>query len=447
MATTEPPAETPADRRQRADQLRAELAELEPQSGARRTGAWRTFIATLLIVAMAILAPLAVVARWAHDEVSDTDRYVSTVAPLAHDPAVQRAVADRITTEIVSRLDVRQVTDQAVGALSQRGLPPLAATSLQALSGPLANAIQDFISRQVTAIVQSDAFSQAWEQANREAHTQMVAVLTGKGSDTVDVSNGVVSINLATIIETVKTRLVDRGFTLVEKLPDVQAQFTVFQSADLEKAQTGFRLLSAVNTLLPILALVCLIGAVLVGRSRRRTLVAGAITLAASMLLLGVALNAFRSVYLDAVPADQLPADAAGAIYDQLAWFIRLNLRAILVLSLAVAFIAWVSGPSRTAVTVRRGTSGMIEVVRGGTARAGLDTGRLGVALDSYRNAIRGVVLGGALLVYVMRDHPTGAFTLVLLAVAAVILLLVELLARPAAPEASPSASAPTGPQ
>jgi hypothetical protein len=451
MVAPERPAETPDERERRVAELRAELADLEtapaPPPPPGRTGSWRTVVASVLIVAMAILAPLAVVARWAHDEVSDTDRYVATVAPLAHDPAVQRAVADRITTEIVARLQLQQVTDQAVAALSERGLPPVAATSLQALSGPLANAVEDFVSRQVTELVRSDAFAQAWEEANREAHTQMVAVLTGKGSDTVDVSNGVVSINLATVIEAVKARLVDRGLTIAEKLPEVQAQFTVFQSSDLQKAQTGFRLLSAVNTLLPILALVCLGGAVLVGRSRRRTLVAATIALAASMVLLGVALNAFRSIYLDAVPTDQLPADAAAALYDQLVWFIRLNLRAVLVLALAVAFIAWVSGPGRTAVAVRRGTSRAIGAVRGGTARAGLDTGRLGVALDTYRNAIRGVVLGGALLVYVMRDHPTGAFTLVVLAVAAVILLLVELLARPAAPEAPPPAAAPTGPR
>lgn len=439
MSVTEPPD----DREPRLAQLRAELAELEGEPAAvapadrGRTGWWRPALAGVLIVAMAVLAPLSVVARWAHDEVSDTDRYVATVAPLAHDPAVQRAVADRITTEIMSRLQVQAVTKQAVDALAAQGLPPLAANSLTALSGPLNNAIEDFVHRQVTALVESDAFTTAWEEANRQAHTQLVAVLTGKDTDAVNVDNGVVSINLATVIDAVKTRLVERGFTLAERLPEVQAQFTIFESGDLAKAQTAFRVLSALNTLLPALALLCLICAVLVGRSRRRTLVAAGLALAASMLALGVALNAFRIIYLDAVPADQLPADAAASLYDTLVWFIRLNLRAVLVVGLAVAFIAWVSGPGRTAVAVRRGTSHVVAGARGGSIRVGLDTGRFGVALDTYRNAIRGVVLGVALLLYVMRDHPTGGFTLALLAVVAVVLLVVEVLARPPSHEPS----------
>jgi hypothetical protein len=446
VAVSDPPADSPADRERRLAELRAELDRLESaegsgessrggSGGARRTGWWRPALVAVLLTVMAVLAPLAIVARWAHDEVSDTDRYVSTVAPLAHDPTIQRAVADRITAEILSRLQVSAVTDQALDALSAQGLPPAAATSLQALSGPLANAVEGFVGRQVTALVASDAFAQAWEEANRQAHTQLVAVLTGKDSDVVDVGKGVVSVNLATVIDAVKARLVDRGFALAGRLPTVQAQFTIVESADLAQAQTGFRVLSALNTVLPVVALLCLLGAVLAGRSRRRTLVVGALVLAGSMLLLGVALNAFRIVYLDAVPSADLPPDAAAAIYDRLAWFIRLALRSVLVLSLAVAFIAWVSGPGRAAVGVRRASGRVVDALRGRTMSAGLDTGRLGVALDTYRNPVRGGVLGVALLIYVMRDHPTGGFTLVLLAVAALLLLLVELLARPAGPQ------------
>ncbi|KQW47557.1 hypothetical protein ASC77_14000 [Nocardioides sp. Root1257] len=439
------------------DELRAEVARLRaevnappptveiPADTSSRTGWWRPVVATVLIVLMAVLAPLSVVARWAHDTVSDTDRYVEIVGPLASDPAVQAAVIDRITTEITTRLQVQSVTKEAVDALAERGLPPLAATSLQALSGPLAEAINGFVEEQVTTLVESDQFQQAWEEANRQAHTQMVAVLTGKDTDTVEVSDNAVSINLATLIDTVKQRLVDRGFTLVERLPQVDATFTIFQSDDITKAQTAFRLLDAVNTWLPILALLCLAGAVAVGRSRRRTLVAGALALALSMLLLGAGLNASREIYLNAVPTDQLPTDAAGAIYDQLVSFIRLNLRAVMVVALAVAFVAWVTGPVGAPVALRRGTARAIGAVRSGGDRVGIDTGRFGIALHAYKTPIRIGVLGVALLLYVMRDHPTGGFALVLLLVAALILLLVELLSRPPVPEAGATA-APAGP-
>src|SRR6478736_101696 len=75
------------------------LPVAQPVSTSGRTGWWRPVVASVLIVLMAVLAPLSVVARWAHDTVSDTDRYVETVAPLASDPAVQDAIIDRITTE------------------------------------------------------------------------------------------------------------------------------------------------------------------------------------------------------------------------------------------------------------------------------------------------------------------------------------------------------------
>lgn len=431
------------------ERLRAEVARLQAERAERteparpeRTGWWRPVVVTILVVLVAVLTPLGVVARWAHNEVADTDRYVESVSPLAADTAVQAAVTNRITNEIVTRLQIEAVTEQAIQALSERGLPPLAATSLQALGGPLSDAIESFIHDQVGNLVESDAFQTAWDEANRQAHTQMVAVLTGKDTDLVEISNNAVSVNLATVIEAVKGQLVDRGFTLAERLPTVDAQFTIFQSNDITRAQNAVRLLSALNTWLPIVVLVLLAAAVALARNRRTTLVAAMLAGAASMLVLGFLLNTFRVVYLDALPADVDHA-AAGAVYDTLVWFIRLNLRAILVLTLAIAFVAWVSGPAPAAGRLRSGTGRAIGAVRGGGERMGLDTGRFGVFLHVNKAVIRGVVLGAALLLYAMADHPTGGFTLGLLAVAAVVLLVAEVLSRPPAAAESSSTAPP----
>ena len=113
-------------------ELRARLATTEPGrstpaggppevSSTRRRGWWRPFVVVTLVLVAAVLAPASVVARWAHDEVADTDRYVETVAPLAQDPAVQQAVVDRVTAELFARIDVKAVTDQAVAALGEPG--------------------------------------------------------------------------------------------------------------------------------------------------------------------------------------------------------------------------------------------------------------------------------------------------------------------------------------
>ena len=113
-------------------------------------------------------------------------------------------------------------------------------------------------------------------------------------------------------------------------------------------------------------------------------------------------------------------------------------------LTLAAAFVAWVSGPGTAAARLRGGASRAIGSARRGGERAGLDTGRFGVFLHVNKAVIRGVVLGAALLLYAMADHPTGGFTLGLLAVAAVLLLLVELLSRPPS-AAGPGSSPPPG--
>lgn len=264
----------------------------------------------------ALLAPLAVVAGWAHGLVSDTDRYVETVAPLASDPAVQGAVADRTTTEIVSRLGTRRHTD----------------------------AVERLVHNQVVALVYADAFQEIWEQVNREAHTQLVTVLTGEGNESLSVDDNAVRLDLAPVIDAVKQRLVDRGLRAAQRLPTMHVQLTIVESDDVGKAQRAFRLLDTVSTWLPILALLCLGGAVLAGRSRRRTLIAAALALVLSMLLLGLALHVGRGIYLDAVPADQLPADAAAAVFDILVRFLRHGIGVVVVVSLVVAALTWVSG-------------------------------------------------------------------------------------------------------
>src|SRR3954451_717946 len=154
------------------DRLRAEIARLndqlaraggpEPQERTTRGGFWRWLVCGVALALVALLAPLAVVATWVHDEISDTDRYVQTVTPLASDPAVQNAVTTRVTDEIFTRIDVKAVTQQAVDALSARGLSPRAATALSALSTPLVNAIHDFVENAVARLVRSQQFQEAW---------------------------------------------------------------------------------------------------------------------------------------------------------------------------------------------------------------------------------------------------------------------------------------------
>ena len=94
-----------------------------PRQARRRRFGWRTPVAALLIVAGCVLAPLSVIAVWTANQVSDTGTYVANMAPLIKDPAIQNALTNKITNEIVIRIDVKARADQAAAELSQRASP------------------------------------------------------------------------------------------------------------------------------------------------------------------------------------------------------------------------------------------------------------------------------------------------------------------------------------
>lgn len=411
--------------------LKAELARLQAPSaaaGAARQGWWRPVVAGLLVTVAALLAPLSVLATWASGQVGETDRYLETVAPLASDPAVQEAIAVRIETVVFGYLDPDAITDELVDALTARRLPATAEATLRAASGPLAAGIRNFVSEKIRALVQSDAFEQAWIEANRTAHEDLVSALTGDGNGTVAVDRGTVSINLAVLIGTLKGQLSDAGFGLAERIPEVPATFTILESADLAKVQTGLGILDDLALWLPFIGLGLVAVAVLIARDRRRMLMAAGLAVAASMLALGAALNIIRPFYLNALPASSSIA-AAGAIYDQLVSFIRFALRGLLVMAVTVAVIAWLSAKSGAGAAARGGIVRGVDLLRGGTSRAGLRTGRFGIFLAEYARPIRFVVLGVAAVGYLAQAHPTGGTALTFVVVTAVALLLLELLA------------------
>ena len=403
-------------------------------SGPGSRQRWRTIVAVLLIVVGCVLAPLAGVAVWARNQVTNTDRYVRTVAPLAADPAIQAAIADQITTQVFTYLDVQGLTNQAVDALAERGIRPQLADRLRGLAGPLASGIQSFVRTEVGKIVASDAFADAWVQANRVAHQALVKALTGQGDGAVTVANDTVSVNLAPFIQTVKQRLVASGFGLAARIPEVNASFVLFDVKNLTRAQAAFNLLNTLGIWLPIIAIVLLGIGVAVAKDHRRALVGAAVGVAVGMLVLALSLAVFRTIYLDAVPAAVLPHDAAAVAYDTLVAYLRLGLRAVLVLALVVAAGAYLSGPSTTAVRTRQRLTAGIGRLRGGAEQAGFRTGPVGAWVYANKQLLRIGAVTLAVLALVFWGQPTGKVILLLAGLLLVALALIEFLGRPPQP-------------
>ena len=431
-----------ADERIELERLRSENAALRaqgqaagprpPRPGGRQR--WRSIVAVLLIVLGCVLAPLAGVAVWARNQVTNTDRYVATVTPLASDPAIQQAVTDQITAQVFTYIDIQALTTQVVDALAARvegrGLPPQAAVALQGLAGPVANGVQGFVRTQVERVVQSQAFEDAWIQANRAAHETLVKALTGEGGGSVTIENDTVTLNLGPFIQTVKQRLVAQGFTLAERIPQVDKSFVLFQSEDITRARSAFNLLNTLGNWLPVVALVLLAIGIYVAKDHRRALVGAALGVAGGMVLLGLALAVFRTIYLDAVPAAVLPHDAAAVLYDTIVRFLRLGLRTILVLALVVAAGAFLSGQSVTAVRTREGLGNAIGWLSGGAERAGFSTGPVGTWVYANKKVLRIGAVALAALALVFWGRPTGKVVLGLTLALLVVLALIEFLGR-----------------
>ena len=377
---------------------------------------WRTVVASVLIVLGCVLAPLSVLGVWTRSQLTDTDRYVETMAPLASHPDVQAALTNRITTAIMQYVDVADLVRETADALAGAGLPPRAADALRGLSGPAQAGASGFIHDQVSRVVQSDAFAAAWETVNRVAHKQLVAVLSGKSQGAVTVQGDTVTLDLAAFVLSVKQQLIDAGFTLAARIPDLHLQFTIIQSEDIKRGQKLYRFVDRFGFILPFVTLILLAGGVIAAKNRRRATVWAGLGVAISMVLLGAGLALGRHIYLDRLPVSVSSA-AAAAVFDTTVRFLRTGLRSVLVIGLIVAAGTFLAGPSSAAVSTRAAFRRFFGRTRGNPW--------------VYRNRVplRIAVVGIAVLAYVFWNYPTGKVALLLAVLVVVAFAAIELLA------------------
>ena len=422
--------------------LRAENAELHQKAttGHRRRFSWRTPVSIVLIVLGCILGPVAVLGVWAGTEVSDTGRWVATVEPLIHDPAIQAVLTDKITKEITSQLNLTGTIDQASAQLNDKGLTRI--SSLLNTFGPqIASAVTGFIHSTVQKVISGPAVAKIWVQVNTVAHQALVKVLSGEGNGAISTTNGQITLNLGPFIAVVKQDLIDHGFSLASNIPPVSPTVALFQADDLGKAQAAYRLIKALKIVLPILALALLAAGVYVARRRRRALIGAGLGLAASMLILGIGLLIFRSIYLNSVPPSVLPADAAAAAFDTMVYFIKVSLRVVLVVGLVVAIGAFLTGPSRAAVQTRSALRSGMDWIRHYGERRGVSTGPVGQWTYLHRRGLRIGAVALAALIFVFWGSPTALVVILIVVVLLVVLGLIELIGRPpAGPQAADQA-------
>ncbi|MDO1483506.1 hypothetical membrane protein [Rhodococcus rhodochrous] len=449
------PARLDEDERAELEQLRAEVATLReraapdtetvPGTRPARHG-WRWAAVGLLTVMVGVLAVLSVTARFVRGEILDTDRYVTTVAPLSSNPAIQTQIANSVTDEIFTRVDVEGLTTDALVALTD-AVPaaenaPRVDRAVEGLAPVITGQARTFVDETVLSLVQSEQFEDLWIQAHRGAHNALVAVVTGNvgpSSVTVD-DSGTVSISLGAVIDNVKGRLLDRGFTFAEKIPSVDKQLVLFRSPELVRAQRAVNTLDNISDVLPWITLAAAAAAVAVAPAGRRlrALAFVGLVLVTGMFLLAVAIIVARSLYLDDVPPDVLSPDAAAAIIDTVLVPLRTSLRAVAALGLVIALGAYLTGGSPSARTVRRGFGRSLDAVQ--RLRQPRSPNPFEENAFRARIAIRSVVIGAAALLVMFWRYPTGLVVTLIVLGAVLALLALELVIRPARnPENQPT--------
>jgi hypothetical protein len=282
----------------------------------------RTFLSGLTGLVAAVLLPLSVLAVWVDQVVSDTDRYVETVTPLADDEVVQDAAVAQLERQAL------QVVQQTAGT-----------------DVPGADAV---VGLAVRRVVESPSFRTAWAQANRTAHEQVVAVLEDRSTSVGLDEQGRVSIELGTVLDTVVETLAAQGLVDPARVPQVRASFPVMDADQLAKARRAYDALDALGSWLPLAWLALTVVTLLLARRRWATTARLALASLVGTGLLALALFVAR----DVVTADLPEREVARAVWDVVVASLwrAIEVTAVVLLGVAVAtgLLAGLAGRRRS---------------------------------------------------------------------------------------------------
>lgn len=392
-------------------------AGTEPTETPKRLPRWRRALVAILVIVSVVLVPLAGLSIWVRNLVLDTNHYVDTVAPLAHNRAITDLVAERATDRLFKEVDVEA---QAKDALPERA---------QFLAGPISSGVQTFTHDAAQRVLATEQFATVWKEANRRAHAQVVKLLTGEGKN-IAVKNDKVVLDLSAVIDEEVKRLDQRGVTVFDSVAKKQKnlQVELFDAGQLEKARSAVHLLDRVRIVLVVLVFVLLGAALALSGNRRRTPMRWGLGLVIAMAVTAALLALGRSAYLNVAKNH----DAAAAAFDIVVRYLRNGIRVIAALGIIIALAAFLSGPSRLAVRIREGAKSLI----GGAGRkadeAGWTPGPVGTWVAAHKVGLRIAGVAVAFLVLFLWSSPRPLTLLVLALLLLVYVAAIELVGRSA---------------
>ncbi|MEV5144210.1 hypothetical protein AB0L14_07135 [Streptomyces sp. NPDC052727] len=271
----------------------------------------RSALSAVLITLSCLLVPFGALAAWAAYGLADTGRYVTTMAPLATDPAVREAVVETVGDGILhavdEHLDVR----------------------------PVRGSVRPFVHDAVRSFTQTRAFRLAWDTGNRITHDAVLRALRGE-------DERAVTVDLAPVTAQVKRQLTRDHVPLAARIPVEHTEVPVLPADRLTTLRKGYHVLEVAGFWLPVAAVAFAVGGIALAVHRRRAVAATALGTALGGALLVVALTVGRDLTLADLPAG-VSHPAAGAVYDALTGTLRTAGWLLLGLGLAVALTVWLT--------------------------------------------------------------------------------------------------------
>lgn len=316
----------------------------------------RVAVGSLLAVAT-LLAFLAVFSVWVNRQALNTDNWVETSDKLLQNEEIQSQLSTYMANELFANIDVEAELEGA--------LPP----RLAPLAGPATGGLHQLTPKIAERVLRSSQFQTLWNEANRAAHEALLRILNG-GGNAVSTGEGEVTLRLGKLLEQVAGQL-GIGGDVAAKLPPDAGQLTILKSEQLAAAQDVASLVRRLPIVLTVLAFGLFgLAVFLAGPRRREALRSVGFGFLVAGLLALVVRGIAGGYVVDSLVATESVRPAAEAV-----WSIGTSLLvtvAVSVLAFGVLLVlgAWLAGPTRPAVALRREASPYVRESRAGTYAA-----------------------------------------------------------------------------
>jgi hypothetical protein len=301
----------------------------------------RTILAWVLFAVGTLVILVGSLTLWVRRQALDTDSWVKTSSQLLEDDDVRAALSVYIVDQLYANAEPQEVLEQQ--------LPE----NLQGLAGPIAGALRQPAVEGVDRFLQRPRVQNLWEEANRVAHQELLAVLNDETRGNITTGEGTVTLHVRTLVVNIGNEL-GFGEQLDARLPPDAGGIVLLQSDQLEAAQTGVKAIKWMSWLVILIAFACYAGAIWLARGRRGMLR----NIGAALLVVGILLLVIRravgNYIVDALASGESVRDAVGST-----WIIGTELLAevawaLIVYGLVILLGTWLAGPSRYAVRAKR---------------------------------------------------------------------------------------------